>query len=724
MSKNVTLTDFDGTQILPTTTSENVFVGAGVTLKEHLQNLADNVPGGTVIVDTELSEESENPVQNKVINTELKNINQKLYIGIGSYDESSNSINLSISNFSSYKTGTIFIGVFSNAITLSNNADFTVNNNNIGEPGSLTPRLIESNTPVIFIVTVVSGIPRVVFADQTVLNTISNLEASIDNKLSTANTNITRALELANDIKNRINRRVYYGTAEYDEDSKIINLTIPDYTEYDTDTLFFGEFAEDIVLTNYAMFTVNNHSIGQPGSIQPREISAGVVAFVVKTVSGVPRVVWCDDLTRLEYFDQKLFKHDNKCEEISNRINTLLNPNIVKESIENVCPFSLNYGLASLKDSGYTLQNGTPTPSEPVDIVGAGIDNLLNPVLETTTKNGVTVTDNGNGTFTLNGIATATTSFCISKTDTEYVDITKTKQLKLVGGTAKAIFRMGRWNSAWGSLSNVDDIGVGVISNPNSNSKLAYVRMYFIVEKDTILTNEIVKPMITTNLNATADMFVPFTDGAFVLPITMSNDDNSKSVRANIPLDAPLYEGDYIEIFEDGSGEIVRTMTIGVFDGSDDENWQYESSYNRFKVYYNANAVCNTEASIAYCNCALLGKPKETISSTARDNIFAMSDKTVYLRTTLFNNVSDFKNSLKDKPLIILYPSDNPTRTPILPAHMAEFLKLTTFEGTTHVNADGSVSIRYYADKVGMLEKELEELKTTLASLVTTNTEE
>lgn len=74
MSKNAVLTDVNGEQIFPITTSENVFTGEGVTLKETLENLSGG--GSAVIVDEALSETSTNPVQNKVVTAKLNEVFQ------------------------------------------------------------------------------------------------------------------------------------------------------------------------------------------------------------------------------------------------------------------------------------------------------------------------------------------------------------------------------------------------------------------------------------------------------------------------------------------------------------------------------------------------------------------------------------------------------------------------------------------------------------------------
>ena len=78
-SRDIVLTDVDGNQIMPITRSNNVFTGEGVTLDETLRNIAGG--GSAVVVDTALSETSENPVQNKVIASKLNEVFQSVSNG-------------------------------------------------------------------------------------------------------------------------------------------------------------------------------------------------------------------------------------------------------------------------------------------------------------------------------------------------------------------------------------------------------------------------------------------------------------------------------------------------------------------------------------------------------------------------------------------------------------------------------------------------------------------
>ena len=124
--------------------------------------------------------------------------------------------------------------------------------------------------------------------------------------------------------------------------------------------------------------------------------------------------------------------------------------------------------------------------------------NLLNPILQTTTLNGVTCTNNGDGTYTLDGTATDDTDINFIICSFYFGD----KSYKLIG-TPKGIGS----NAYLYVLHNGGDKGDGLIVTGLSSELI--VGLYII--KGTVLSNVIFKPMLTTNLNATYDDFVPYT---------------------------------------------------------------------------------------------------------------------------------------------------------------------------------------------------------------------
>lgn len=129
--------------------------------------------------------------------------------------------------------------------------------------------------------------------------------------------------------------------------------------------------------------------------------------------------------------------------------------------------------------------------------------NLLNPTLQTTTQDEVTCTNNGNGTYTLNGTAT------------DSIDFSLTSSLNIVNGKEYLLSFPSPSRAARAYLLN----GQGVVeAYGNHTAAFKYIGetssnkvVHLLIEKGYTCNNLIVKPMITTNLSATYDDFVPYT---------------------------------------------------------------------------------------------------------------------------------------------------------------------------------------------------------------------
>lgn len=129
--------------------------------------------------------------------------------------------------------------------------------------------------------------------------------------------------------------------------------------------------------------------------------------------------------------------------------------------------------------------------------------NFLNPTLGTVTQNGVTCTSNGDGTYTLKGTATKVTTFYFGVTV-----ITKGTTIKVLGTVSGQNARIGvdkytggAWKGAISSVGGVD--GIGVVDCDR-------LETYIQLGSGKTANNEILKPMITTDLSATYDNFVPY----------------------------------------------------------------------------------------------------------------------------------------------------------------------------------------------------------------------
>ena len=136
--------------------------------------------------------------------------------------------------------------------------------------------------------------------------------------------------------------------------------------------------------------------------------------------------------------------------------------------------------------------------------------NLLNPTLQTTTQNGVTCTNNGDGTYTVNGTATDIAIFIVYY---NFADVYgSASSLKMVGcpsgGSAQKYFL--RSYRKGGNPEILDEYGSGISigSFKESESNIA-----IIVKSGATVNNLIFKPMLTTDTTATYADFEPYTGG-------------------------------------------------------------------------------------------------------------------------------------------------------------------------------------------------------------------
>lgn len=131
--------------------------------------------------------------------------------------------------------------------------------------------------------------------------------------------------------------------------------------------------------------------------------------------------------------------------------------------------------------------------------------NLLNPTLETTTKNDVTCTNNGDGTYTLKGTASADANFFLQGCyENQTPIINKVGRFKLVPLSGIYVnLRVQLYHNT--TILNVTNNIVTV----TQDTLITLFNMQTV--KGVTYNNVIIKPMLTTNLDATYDDFVPYT---------------------------------------------------------------------------------------------------------------------------------------------------------------------------------------------------------------------
>ena len=131
--------------------------------------------------------------------------------------------------------------------------------------------------------------------------------------------------------------------------------------------------------------------------------------------------------------------------------------------------------------------------------------NLLKPTLQTTTSSGVTCTNNGDGTYTLNG--TATGENAVFRVNISCIEYGKT--YRLVGCPQSGGSGKYGLEATDQTIYGVNDYGDGAIFNPYETGY--EYKILIVVYMNHTANNLVFKPMLTTNLSATYEDFVPFT---------------------------------------------------------------------------------------------------------------------------------------------------------------------------------------------------------------------
>lgn len=178
---------------------------------------------------------------------------------------------------------------------------------------------------------------------------------------------------------------------------------------------------------------------------------------------------------------------------------------VIKEYVDKEVSENVDFSTSTSK-----ILNGTV---EAPLVLSNATRNLLNPTLATTTKNGITCTNNGDGTYTLNGTATAIAGFSFLS-DEQRESLYKNtvgKTIKFLNGgginppVGRLLLNIQDGNGKWWTKGEQYDESIFTVSEGYSK---IYIDLY--IYKDQTVTDLIIKPMLTTDLNATYDDFVPY----------------------------------------------------------------------------------------------------------------------------------------------------------------------------------------------------------------------
>mgnify|MGYP002642677197 CR=1 FL=1 len=289
--------------------------------------------------------------------------------------------------------------------------------------------------------------------------------------------------------------------------------------------------------------------------------------------------------------------------------------------------------------------------------------NLLNPTLQTTTKNGVTCTNNGDGTYTLNGTATATDIFTL------HSNIDFTGQMRLCGGTSLISLQYSNsFNFAY------EDKGAGIIIEHFDSVTYPNASFNILIKINNVYNNALVKPMLTTDLTATYDDFEPYTGG-----IPSPNPDYPQEIKSVVNPTVKITNED---------GTQFKTVTLPY-------------TLNAIPVNSGGNVTIGGQQYIADYVDVERGKLVRMVDSSKLDNTQSIVNKTEWLLA-------------------------EPQETDLTKEEIAAFKALATYYPTTNISVnseqlDGYTVFNYpipFEDEWIKTKKDVDSLKARLNDIV------
>ena len=355
--------------------------------------------------------------------------------------------------------------------------------------------------------------------------------------------------------------------------------------------------------------------------------------------------------------------------------------------------------IKGLTAYGESVQDGTPTPDSPVEIVSVenpvisvyGKNLIPYPYEETTkTINGITFTDNGDGTITANGTATGAAAFNLQVTVPIAV---KNQKVALsgcpVGGSTSSYFILLSYGgNSW------PETGSGLAAAPT-----APVTIQLRVASGATVNNITFKPQL--ELGSVATAYEP----------------NSRLQTVTIPYTfrgLKNTSGDWVardELrVEDGRVETKTSFKKMTFNGT--ENWSaYTSQSNHFQITVGDNAFGSDSVVRIACN-YLPGRA--AYSNAGVDyGAFSADGSRLRFKNKDISTVEEWKAwlselSSNDTPFTVVYKLANDVITDITATEAGQaLLALKTNYPTTSVISDIDLNLTYRADTKNYIDNKI-----------------
>ena len=392
--------------------------------------------------------------------------------------------------------------------------------------------------------------------------------------------------------------------------------------------------------------------------------------------------------------------------------------------------------IKGLTGYGESMQDGTPAPDSPVEIVSVenpvisiyGKNLIPYPYEETTkTINGITFTDNGDGTVTANGTATAAAYFLLTSQNQgiETKGLTVTLSGCPVGGSTSSYFLLLSYGG-----NSYQDIGSGLIRTPTEP-----VTIQLRVASGATVNNITFKPQL--ELGSVATFYEPYNEEQTVtIPYTFRGLKNTTTGQWSAR--------DELRV-GDGKAEVVRNVKSLVITAENSDSYSFLSGnisgdICRMQSYKNGPTPLfndmTQDASVNYVLCNLFEHYKSLQAVSGYEGISGtIYTGHIYINISLTRiglepdtTVGDagiraaFWNWIKDKGCEIDYILAEPAIEDITDTEAGQaLLKLYTNYPNTSVVSDIDLTVGYKADTKNYIDNKIVERLSAVEAAILNN---
>lgn len=413
--------------------------------------------------------------------------------------------------------------------------------------------------------------------------------------------------------------------------------------------------------------------------------------------------------------------------ESDNRFANAIKPTITGEAV--AAYEAGNYPLQGLTLYGKTTQDGTPTPTAPIDLVNIGDSgsitlnvggkNLFRDNRTSTaayTNNGITFTTNADGTFTANGTNS-------SSSRSSMIITQGSRWLYLPVGTYTINSGLNNRDGYFQLSHNDTPVSTGSsayyaydtpITFTFEKPKWCWIAICIVAGKT--VDNLVFKPQIEVGTVATEyeqytqpqTLTINTPNGLPGIPVSKGGNYTDSTGQQWIADEIDLDRGYYIQR--------LNTITIDGTAGA------YNTSVEMFMMAIDDAAKLTNKNNIALCN----GYPYGPYANAEMpDNTFKLhytsgNDKTqVYIKNAIYKSTAEWQAALLEKPLTIIYQLEIPVGTELTAAEIAAYKEMYSQYPNTTITTDSNAGIAatYIADTKLYIDKKFNELATALVAM-------